>query len=70
MEITEAEARELLSAPSGQRPRICADIVSGVYAGQRVAVRSVSRLEEYAGTFGRLWVSDSTVSDIVGRLGE
>lgn len=70
MEITEAEARELLGAPSGQRPRIYAEIVSGVYAGQRVAVRSVSRLEEYAGNFGGLWVSDSTIADIVGRAGE
>lgn len=65
MDITVEKARELLGLPSGLRPRIYADIVSGVYAGQRVAIRSLSNLDSHAGTIGGLAISVTSISDIV-----
>jgi hypothetical protein len=65
MDITELAARELLAAPSGQRPRIRADIASGQFAGQTVAIRSVVNLEQHSGTICKLWVSETTLKDII-----
>jgi hypothetical protein len=65
MDITELAARQLLAAPSGQRPRILADIVSGQFAGQTVTIRSVDNLEQHGGTIGKLRVSETTLSDII-----
>ena len=65
MELSDRIVRELLAAPSGQRPRILADIVSGQFAGQTVAIRSVYNLEQHSGTIGKLWVSETTMADII-----
>lgn len=59
--ITPDEARELLAAPSGSRPRIY-----GMFEGQIVGIKSVYYLERYP--TDDLWVSGTTtVSDMIRR---
>lgn len=64
--ITEEQAREFLSAPSGSRPRIYAE-GTGIYEGQIIALRSVQNLDQYADNIGRIWLSGTTFQDLVRR---
>jgi hypothetical protein len=70
MEITETQAREMLNAPRGSRPRIYAEIAGGVYVGQTVAIRSLQNLDSHAGNIGALRVSFASVMDFVNGGGK
>lgn len=64
--ITVDQARELLSLPSGSRPRIFAD-GTGIYEGQTLKLSSTYYLDKYSETIGSIWISDTMVSDIIGK---
>lgn len=64
--LTYEQASELLSAPSGHRPRIYGTLPGGhECAGQIVAIRSQHYLDLY--DCDRIWLSGTTVADLVGR---
>lgn len=58
--IDYAQAEELLSEESGQRPRIY-----GYHNGQIVKLASVHYLQKYAPE--RIWISGTTLADLVRK---
>lgn len=64
--ITEQEAWELLSAPSGERPRIYGVPSIGDAANQIVALRSQANMTAY-GPFNDIWLSGTTLADLVSK---
>lgn len=58
--ITEDQARAMLSAPSGSRPRIYA---LHEESGQIVKLTSIHYLEKYAPK--RIWLSRTTMRDLI-----
>lgn len=65
--ITFDTARELLNAPSGQRPRIYGRIFG---TEQIVAIRSRQNMDTHEDMLAEVWVSDTTIADIITRKGD
>ena len=63
-DITADQAREYLSLPSGTRPRIYGE-GTGPLEGQIVSLQSIYHLETKP--VGRIWLSGTTVADLIHR---
>ena len=63
------DAIELLSAPSGQRPRVYAYIERGASAGQITRLASIAQANDKRETLGFIWVParEMSIADLVGR---
>ena len=65
--ITVQGAALLLDREPELRPRIYGELTTGESAGQIVRLPSLQRLDQYAADLGPIWVSDTTIADIIGR---
>lgn len=64
--LTIEQARELLDAPSGSRPRIYGVIGGGdECSGQIVKIGSIEYLERFQ--YDRVWLSGTTVADLIRK---
>ena len=63
------DAIELLSAPSGQRPRVYAYVERGASAGQITRLASIAQANDKRETLGFVWVParEMLITDLVGR---
>lgn len=63
--LTPNETSAACDLPSGTRPRMYGYAERGTYAGQIVAIRSHYDLERNGDTLGAVWVSGTTLADLV-----
>lgn len=61
------EATELLSALSGQRPRLYGYLERGESAGQIVALRSQYNLDDHRDNLGMVWISFNGIADFIHK---
>lgn len=63
--ISRSAVDMFLHRPVEHRPRIYGELITGESAGQIVRLASLQQFDKYAADLGSIWISDTTIEDIV-----